>query len=306
LPDPPRYVARTSAGPAGFSFRTVASVNPPPNGPNNYGTGDGIVHTRDAAVEALGESGDRRALPVLLEVLANPKPMDVSYGAIPREEPVGERAALNALGYLGQAASGAAPQVVRYLKHEDARIAEAAATALGAIGTAQTVPALIAALGRNGIAWQAAAALGRFGPAAKSALPALARLIEEAPDRDGGMRIRQAIADIGGRGAADALPKPYSMMMSEIWRIAREAANSRGVRLGAVHLNDPKEVIEVKRRDGGRIVIAFSREAWTGRRVAEGTVTVERDGAPPGTEPYRGIDHLERVLVRAVAPAVVR
>lgn len=270
------------------------------NGPNNFDTGDGVIHVRDAVVEALGRTGDPRALPVLLEALANPKPMDVDLGAIPRDKPVGELAALNALGFLGPAAAAAVPRILPYLGHEERYFVEGAATALGSIGEVSAIPALTAALGRGETAYRVAEALGRFGPAAHSALPALTRLIEEAPERDGEVRIRLAIAAIGGRAAADVLPKSYHMKMNAIWKLARDTAKGRGVRLRGAHLNSPAEEIATTLASGASLVIGFSREAWVARRAVEGTVTVTPPGAEPIRETYLGADRLARVLARAV------
>lgn len=283
------------------------------NGPNNYDTGDGTVMVRDAMVEALGKTGDARALPVLIEVLEHPKPMDSGEGATGEasKHPIGETAALRALGTLGPAASAAIPRIVPHLRRPgsspyDTQVMEAAATALGSIGSTAAIPALTEALASGPAAHRAAEALGRFGPAAREALPPLVRLIEEAPDRDGEMLIRQAIADIGGRAAADRLPKAYQAMMQEIWRLARETAKSKGLRLGAVHLNSPKEEITFTLPGRRSLSIFFSKDAWRARRAAEGTVTIRRGEDDSSREAYAGNKQLERVIDRALDGALVR
>lgn len=285
---------------------TAALIEAVRTGPNNYDTGDGTIHVRDAIVEALGRTGDARALPVLIEALETPKPVDVSYGAIPRVEPAGERAALTALGHLGPAAAAAVPRILLRLEHHNRRVAEAAAVALGAIGDASAIAALTKALDRDDIAPRAADALGRFGPAAAGALPALVRLIEVLPDRDGDVLIRQAIARIGGRAQADALPKVYHMMLSEVWRITRVRLSRYAIRLRGLHMNSPKEEFTTKLPGGGHLVVAMSRAVWRARQIAEGSITLSRPGAEPIREAYLGIDQLQQALDRMFAPSSSR
>lgn len=183
-----RECIRAAAGCLGEMGRAAAPASVPAliaaleNGPNNYDTGDGIIAVRDAVVEALGQTGDARALPAIIRALENPKPVESGPGAAgyTSQEPPGEVAALNALAALGRAAAPAVPRVLPLLKRrtdssEGLRIVQAAARALAAIGDASAVPALIGALDHEeAAAIEVAKALAAFGSAAEAALPRLA------------------------------------------------------------------------------------------------------------------------------------
>jgi hypothetical protein len=111
-------------------------------GPNNYDTGDGVIAVRDSIVIALGQTGGQQALPVLLEALANPRPVEAGPGAagFASAEPVGEEAALTALRHLGPTARPALPAIRKLLARpqrtgRDRRIAQAALAAIEAIET---------------------------------------------------------------------------------------------------------------------------------------------------------------------------
>ena len=109
-------------------------------GPNNYDTGDGVIPVRDSIVIALGQAGGEQALPVLLEALANPRPVEAGPGAVgfASAEPVGEEAALTALRHLGGAAKPALPAIRKLLERPqrtamDERVVRAAQAAIRAI-----------------------------------------------------------------------------------------------------------------------------------------------------------------------------
>lgn len=280
-------------------------------GPNNYDTGDGVVMVRDSIVEALGATGDPRALPVLLDVLARPRLMDTGLGALPPRELFGQLAAVRALGLMGAAAAPAVPRILPFLAREgdgreDAQLPAAAASALAAIGDPVAIPALTAALARPAAVPRVAEALGRFGPAAAEALPALTRLIEQNPDRNGHYLIRGAIASIGGRAAANRLPKSYDLMMNSLWDLVRTAARQTGVRVRGVHLNGPKERFETTLPGGETLTITFSKDAWLQRKIVTGTVAMGRSGEALRTQPYTGTAELQRLVAAAVAPVAAR
>jgi hypothetical protein len=280
-------------------------------GPNNYDTGDGVILVRDSIVEALGATGDPRALPVLLDILDHPRPMDAGLGAVPPRDAIGELAALRALARMGPTAAPAVARVLPFLARdgdgpEDSQLPAAAASALAAIGDPVAIPALTAALARPAAVPRVAEALGRFGPAAAEALPALTRLIEQSPDRNGHYVIRRAIASIGGRPAASRLPKSYDLMMNSLWDSVRAAARQAGVRLRGVHLNGPKELIETTLPGGETLVITFSKDAWFKRKIVTGTVTMGPGGGPLRRQPYTGIQQLQSLVTASVTPSAVR
>lgn len=200
-----RECIRAAADCLGAMGRAVAPAAVPAliaaveNGPNNFDTGDGVIAVRDAVVEALGRTGDARALPTLIEALEHPRPVESGPGAVgyTSTEPRGEVAALHALAALGRVAAPAVPRILPLLQRrtnhpEGVRIVEAAAQALAAIGDTAAIPALIAALDQEPAAIQVAQALAAFGPAAQAALPRLAA----GPDNQ---YFREAIRKIKGQ-----------------------------------------------------------------------------------------------------------
>jgi hypothetical protein len=248
---------------------------------------------------------------VLLEVLEHPRAMDVGWGALPPRELFGQLAAVRALGRMGPAAAPAVPRILPFLAREgdgreDAQLPAAAASALAAIGDPVAIPGLTAALARPAAVPRVAEALGRFGPAAAEALPALTRLIEQNPDRDGHHLIRRAVTSIGGREAAGRLPKSYDMTMNSLWDPIRAAARQAGVRLRGAHFNGPKEQVETTLPGGGTLVVTFSKATWIERKAVTGTVATGRSGEPPHRQPYTGIQQLQSLVAAAVAPSAAR
>ena len=278
------------------------------SGPNNYDTGDGIIGVRDAIVKALGSTGDERVVPVLLDALENPQPVEAGPGAAgyASKEPIGEEAALTALGLLGPLARPAVPRILPFLNRpltgtRDLRIVQGAAAALGTIRDPSAIPALIEALGRDQATPAVAAALGAFGPAAAAAVPALTRLIEVAPDRNGNGAIRRAIRDIAGRGRAAALPRSYEGTTMDILKLIQETARKLGVRLTGIHQDGPKEEISVELPSGVRVHTGFDKQVWLARRIVTGSVMVRRDGAVESSNPYEGLGQLRSRLDQALS-----
>jgi PBS lyase HEAT-like repeat len=288
---PPRVVASL-----------IAAVQ---SGPGNYDTGDGIIPVRDAAIEALGHTGDRRAVAVLIEALEHPKPLEPGPGAAGyfSKQIDGEVAALNALGSLGPVAAGAVPRIVPFLKHSvpgasAVRIAEAAARALAAIHDPSAIPPLIAALDRNDAAPRLAAALGAFGGAAAQALPTLIRLIENQPDAEGHQIIRDSIRSIGGTRAYAKLPQSYQEMMIDIAKLIQTAAKKYGVRLHELHVDGPGEQVAVGVPSNGRMIVRFARQEWLSLRVVKGNVVVQGGGTEESAEQYSGLTQLDERIAR--------
>ena len=83
-----------------------------------------------------------------------------------------------ALARLGPASQSAVPALIETLDDRDWVVRVATITALGEIGenAAEAVPVLIEALANEDVCTSAAIALGRIGPAAKAAAPALTKL----------------------------------------------------------------------------------------------------------------------------------
>lgn len=138
-----------------------AMVPPRPDQPPRLYLDDGLAQDTAAALGSVGAVGE---VPLLTASLDN-------RGAA--------RGAAVGLGRLGPAARAAAPRLRRMLAdpayHADARVA--AAQALGAIGEADAVPAIILLLADEVLVDGCLPALAALGPAAAPAVPALAALV---------------------------------------------------------------------------------------------------------------------------------
>jgi hypothetical protein len=108
------------------------------------------ARVRERAAVALGELGDRRAVPALIETLKD-------------EDAVVREHAASALSDLGD--RRAVPALIETLRDENAVVREHAATALGSLGDKQAVPAMIEALRDKDavVREHVATALGRLG-----------------------------------------------------------------------------------------------------------------------------------------------
>lgn len=282
-------------------------------GPNNFDTGDGVIHTRDRIALALGATGDPRALEPLLEALASPRPYDAGLGAAgyTSPKPRGQPALIEALGSLGPTAKPAVDAVLGHFtapveEAYDELIARSAAEALGAIGDPRVIPVLIAALDDPDRAIPAARALGVFGPTAQEAAPALTRLVQADPDGAFNEPFRYAIFSIAGRAAFEALPNNYSGMTTKLMRLLKGAAKDNGIRLAGVHVDGPNQQIVQKLASGEAIGVTFDRDVWAARRVVAGTLWLERGGGAISESEHVTLGELERNLERLFADIAVR
>lgn len=234
------------------------------NGPDNFDTGDGIIPVRDAILVSLGKTGNADAVPVLLDALSNK-----------RGSP---EAALEGLKWLGPVARPAVPTILPMLAIPG-RIREYTADALGAIGDPSAVPALIEALNPDDkvMVRRVTDALAKMGSGASAALPVLKRLVETQPDHEAHFAIRAAIRAIAGSDAANALPKSYEMVTTEISKLFRTVASRRGLPRPAVRIDSGKDEVSARLRSGTGIEIRFDKPAWIARRAVTGTMKVFRD-----------------------------
>ncbi len=133
---------------------------------------------------------------------------------------------------LGPAAKEAIPALEQTLKSEqDLGICIAAASALAAIGP-EGVPALTSALtlAVYDKQWSILQALGKLGPAAKSAVPALMKLLRtEVPHDFLGVR-REAASSLGkiGPEAGAAIPALIEALKDKDWTVRSQAAEALG------------------------------------------------------------------------------
>ena len=132
------------------------------------------------------------------------------------KDPDQRRTAAIELGKMGAAAKGATDALARSLKDEDPFVRRFAAQALGEIGPAarQAVPALAAALRdrHKGVVSAAAAALGKMGPGGVKALTDLAKDASKPAEAR-----RLAVESLGkiGPDAKDAVPALVEMLQGK-------------------------------------------------------------------------------------------
>jgi HEAT repeat protein len=123
---------------------------------------------RTLAVEALGRIGDRRAVPVLIAVVAGTNPPEVT-----------------------RAVAGCGDQW-----NEEVMTQAAAVRALGAIGDESSLPTLVAALEPTFTRGEAAAALARFG---SKVIPLLLPLMTGPRDENVRYHVKETLAMVGWR-----------------------------------------------------------------------------------------------------------
>jgi HEAT repeat protein len=127
---------------------------------------------RRNAADALGQNGDKEAVPALIKALGD-------------EDLFVRRFAAQALGKIGPDAKDAVPGLAKLVKDEHKQVAEAAAEALGKIGGNAAVKPLIEAVedkaGSSLSRRRAIQSLGAMGPEAKSAVSALLAVVTAKP-----------------------------------------------------------------------------------------------------------------------------
>jgi HEAT repeat protein len=127
---------------------------------------------RRNAADALGQAGDKAAVPALTKALGD-------------DDFFVRRFAAQALGKIGPDAKDAVPMLAKLVKDEHKEVAEAAADALGKIGGTGALKPLIEAVGdKGGSAFarrRAIQSLAAMGPEAKSAVSALLGVVTAKP-----------------------------------------------------------------------------------------------------------------------------
>jgi HEAT repeat protein len=123
--------------------------------------GDKYAKVREAAASALGRIGDERAAPHLVQALGDPS----------------VRVRSEAVKALSQIGSAAVPHVIQALDDERWAVRERAVSALGRIGDPSALPHLVQALNdeKNAVRTAAASALGQLGD--KRAVPHLVQAL---------------------------------------------------------------------------------------------------------------------------------
>jgi hypothetical protein len=126
--------------------------------------------------------------------------------ALADENATARRQAARAAGLAGPAAAPLADKLAALLNDSDTRVRRAALQAIATLGpaAAQAREQVTALLDRPETAIDAADALGRMGPAARSSMKALARLLSADPPAEKWAAVR-AMSQIGGPDAVPAV-----------------------------------------------------------------------------------------------------
>ena len=142
------------------------------------------------------------------------------------------QAAAKALGELGSAASAGIPLLEDAARSSDVGVRQAAVDALGALRPQAALPLYVAALQEDSLharMW-AAGGLGRMGPAAKDAVPALAAVLSlNRGGRDYGPRVEALVALTRiGKEAGAAVPALVEALSDRDPTLRRDAASLLG------------------------------------------------------------------------------
>jgi HEAT repeat protein len=189
--------------------------------------------------------------------------------------------ALKALARCNTNPPDVLPVIVPLLNDIDATVREAAAAALGHLGSA-AVPALAAALRHDDrhVRRRAVWALARLGPAAESAVPDLAGALEDADARTAA-GAAQALANLGpaAAGAASDLMHALHGSSQVLCRLASKALSAIGpaaVPLLCEGLNDPDPFV---RREAALALGWIGAASAVAVPVLVGLIQVSGDGA---------------------------
>jgi len=216
--------------------------------------------TRTEVLMALAAIGpDAAAAVPTITSLLNAEEMNVRY------------AATYALGKIGSPAAAAKDELVKNLSAEDEFLPAASAWALSQIDpqsaetAAEAVPVLIQALEASEATTQIQAieALGRFGPLAKKALPALEKLTE-APDEDLRTVAGNSIRLISAPAGAAPEPSAGKEITAGMTVVAAED--------GAVLRGDDREIAKVP--PGSRLEVLKIEAGWIGVKATVDGQTV--------------------------------
>lgn len=195
----------------------------------------------DAAL-TLGQRRDRRAVPYLVQVLAD------------READV-RAAAANALGWLGD--GSAVGPLIPLLWDSHQFVVEEAALALGRLGEPQAAPALLDLLARGKDQGRAAAARALASLGQNSATPALVNCLER--DRNSLVRreCARALRSISAGDAEAARSLEKALLHDSSAQVRRAAAAS----LGALGSAESLPALEAALKDKDPYVRQISLEA---------------------------------------------
>lgn len=145
------------------------------------------------------------------EVTYQGKPLSEWLKMLEEPNPAAKYAAVNAVGKIGPEAREAIPllvETIRQTRNHDRRLLVACNYALLAMGK-EIVPAMISLLKdnewemRRGAAW----ILGKVGPEAKDAVPALTEALKD-PNPAVQTRAKEALQKIQGENAGSVNPNP--------------------------------------------------------------------------------------------------
>ena len=140
------------------------------------------ITVRNTAIYYVGKNKEKRAVPVLIELLRNAQEKETKLNAI------------EALGKIGD--SGSVDLLIAFLGEKENEIRIATIEALGKIKDPRAVKPLINLLKDKDVQFVAIWALGNIGD--KSAIPALTKLLND-PDKYVRYNASQSLKKIGSR-----------------------------------------------------------------------------------------------------------
>lgn len=181
--------------------------------------------TQTEAARSLQQGGEA-AVPVLSTLLSR------AEGSSTWEATEVRWKAADLMGKLGLETPEAVPPLIQALKDDDLHVRTVAATSLGALASAETaaqaVPALTELLPTGGpVSVAAARALSRFGPEARSAVPALLKLMKEGEESQVRWNAVRTLGKIGP-GAREAVPELIAALKDRDDHVREHAAEALG------------------------------------------------------------------------------
>ena len=208
---------------------------------------------KSAAVLALGAIGDASAVAGLVDLLADPRTVWPVRAEI-----------VQAVGQLGQAS--AAPALMVELSHPRPEVRRAAATSLGQLAAAYTVPALSRAVSDSEVVGEAALAIGKIGD--HHGTSALLRAVADA-DLSAEAQT-QVFWALGMLKDAAALPTLEGVLQGSDDRLVYLAAEAMG-RIGRPESTDALVSLLDSRESDIRDMAIWSLERITGETFGQDT-----------------------------------
>lgn len=215
---------------------------------------DKVWFVRRAAAGSLGKIGDTRAVESLIEALEDDKDRNVRLSVI------------WALGGIRD--TRAVEPLIKALRYKDMTVRLEAIRVLGTMGDIRAVEPLIKALGHEGLRREAVKALGEIGePAVEPLDRAVESFIQALKDEDKEWRVRVvaagALGEIGDTRAVEPLIQALSDLDGSVRSVAAEALG----KIGDVRAVEP---LTKSLKDKDKFVREDAKEALEKLKAKEG------------------------------------